>query len=629
MYPVHRSYKEETLVERNYDLEKRKYAIGGAVIFIVLIFLIRLLSLQIMSEDYKKNADSNAFLKKIQYPSRGVIYDRNGKLLVYNQPAYDITVIMKEITSLDTADLCRTLKITPEFLRKRFKDLKDRRLNPGYSPYTNQVLLTQLSAEDCGIFQEKLFKFPGFYIQRRTIRQYNYDAGAHILGDIGEVSKTEMEDDEYYIPGDFIGKLGVERSYEKQLRGEKGIEVLLRDARGRIQGNYMDGKFDKAPVAGKNLTLSLDIELQKLGERLLEGKIGSIVAIEPSTGEVLCLVSSPSYDPRLMVGRNRGKNHLQLARDPWKPLLNRAIMGVYPPGSTFKTSQALTFLQEGIITPSTPYTCNGGFNYRGLHVGCHAHGSPLPLLPAIATSCNAYFCWGLYHMIGARQKYGSVQNAMNTWRDYMVSMGFGYPLGIDLPGEKRGMIPNAKYYDKAYRGSWNGLTIISISIGQGEVTLTPLQIANLGATIANRGYYITPHVVKSIENDAIDTLYTQKKYTKVDRIHYEEVVEGMRMAVTGGTCRMANLPDIEVCGKTGTAQNRGKDHSAFMGFAPMNNPKIAIAVYVENGGFGAVYGVPIGRLMIEQYLKGELTPQDEELATDIQNRRIDYGIHER
>ena len=629
MYPVHRSYKEETLVERNYDLEKRKYAIGGAVIFIVLIFLIRLLSLQIMSEDYKKNADSNAFLKKIQYPSRGVIYDRNGKLLVYNQPAYDITVIMKEITSLDTADLCRTLKITPEFLRKRFKDLKDRRLNPGYSPYTNQVLLTQLSAEDCGIFQEKLFKFPGFYIQRRTIRQYNYDAGAHILGDIGEVSKTEMEDDEYYIPGDFIGKLGVERSYEKQLRGEKGIEVLLRDARGRIQGNHMDGKFDKAPVAGKNLTLSLDIELQKLGERLLEGKIGSIVAIEPSTGEVLCLVSSPSYDPRLMVGRNRGKNHLQLARDPWKPLLNRAIMGAYPPGSTFKTSQALTFLQEGIITPSTPYTCNGGFNYRGLHVGCLAHGSPLPLLPAIATSCNAYFCWGLYHMIGARQKYGSVQNAMNTWRDYMVSMGFGYPLGIDLPGEKRGMIPNAKYYDKAYRGSWNGLTIISISIGQGEVTLTPLQIANLGATIANRGYYITPHVVKSIENDAIDTLYTQKKYTKVDRIHYEEVVEGMRMAVTGGTCRMANLPDIEVCGKTGTAQNRGKDHSAFMGFAPMNNPKIAIAVYVENGGFGAVYGVPIGRLMIEQYLKGELTPQDEELATDIQNRRIDYGIHER
>lgn len=616
-------------MERNYDLEKRKYVIGGAVIVIVLIFLIRLLSLQIMSEDYKKNADSNAFLKKIQYPSRGVIYDRNDKLLVYNQAAYDITVIMKEITELDTMDLCQTLKISPEFLRKKFRDIKDRRLNPGYSPYTNQVFLTQLSAEDCGMFQEKLFKFPGFYIQRRTIRQYTYNAGAHILGDIAEVSKSDMEKDEYYIPGDFIGKLGVERSYEKQLRGEKGIEILLRDARGRIQGNYMDGKFDKAPVAGKNLRLSLDIELQELGERLLEGKIGSIVAIEPSTGEVLCLVSSPTYDPRKMVGRNRGKNHLILARDPWKPLLNRAIMGTYPPGSTFKTSQALTFLQEGIITTQTSYPCFGGFNFRGLHVGCHGHPSPLSLIPALATSCNGYFCWGLYYMIGARKKYGTVQKAMNTWRDYMVSMGFGYPLGIDLPGEKRGFIPNASVYDKAYRGSWNGLTIISISIGQGEVTLTPLQIANLGATIANRGYFITPHVVKEVEGEPLDTLYTRKRYTMVDRSHYEEVVQGMRSAVLGGTCRGANLPDIEVCGKTGTAQNRGKDHSAFMGFAPMNNPKIAIAVYVENGGFGAVYGVPIGRLMIEKYLKGKLSPEDELMATEIQNRRIDYGIHER
>ena len=316
-------------MDRNYKLAKRRYVIGGVVLTVVVLFIIRLFALQILSDDYRKNADSNAFLKKIQYPSRGVIYDRTGKLLVYNQPAYDITVVMKEITSLDTLDLCRTLRITPEFLRRKFRDLKDRRLNPGYSPYTNQVFLTQLSAEDCGVFQEKLFKFPGFYIQRRTIRQYNYNSGAHILGDIGEVSKQEMEDDEYYLPGDFIGKLGVERSYEKQLRGEKGVEVLLRDAHGRIQGNYMEGKFDKAPVPGKNLTLSLDIELQMLGERLLEGKIGSIVAIEPSTGEVLCLVSSPTYDPSLMIGRDRGKNHLAMSKDPWKPLLNRAIMGAY------------------------------------------------------------------------------------------------------------------------------------------------------------------------------------------------------------------------------------------------------------------------------------------------------------
>lgn len=616
-------------MDRNYDLVKRRYVIGGAVFFVALLFIVRLFFLQIMSDDYKKNADSNAFLKKIQYPSRGVIYDRNDRLLVYNQPAYDITVVMKEMVSLDTADLCQTLNLTPEFVRNRFRDMKNRRLNPGYSPYTNQVFMTQLSAEDCGVFQEKLFKFPGFYIQRRTIRQYNYNAGAHILGDIAEVSKSEMEDDEYYLPGDFIGKLGVERSYEKQLRGEKGVEVLLRDAHGRIQGNYMNGKFDKPSVPGKNLVLSLDIDLQMLGERLLEGKIGSIVAIEPETGEVLCMVSSPSYDPHMMIGRNRGKNHNEMARDPWKPLLNRAIMGTYPPGSTFKTTQALTFLQEGIINTGTSYPCFGGFSYKGLHVGCHGHPSPLSLVPAIATSCNGYFCWGLYYMIGARQKYGTVQKAMNTWRDYMVSMGFGYTLGIDLPGEKRGMIPNANFYDKAYRGSWNGLTVISISIGQGEVTATPLQIANLGATIANRGYFVTPHVVKKVEGEALDSLYTQRRYTKVDASHYDEVVQGMRAAVTGGTCRMANLPDIEVCGKTGTAQNHGKDHSAFMGFAPMNQPKIAIAVYVENGGWGATYGVPIGRLMIEQYLKGKLSPEDKVLAADIQKRRIDYGLQER
>lgn len=616
-------------MDRKYDLARRRYVIGGAVLCVVVLFIVRLFFLQIMSDDYKKNADSNAFLKKIQYPSRGVIYDRNDKLLVYNQPAYDITVVMKEIKTLDTMDLCRTLKVTPRFVKQRFKDMKNRRINPGYSPYTNQVFLTQLSAEDCGVFQEKLFKFPGFYIQRRTIRQYNYNVGAHILGDIGEVSKSEMESDSYYQPGDFIGKLGVERFYEKQLRGDKGVEVLLRDAHGRIQGNYMNGTFDKPSVPGKNLNLSLDIDLQMLGERLLEGKIGSIVAIEPSTGEVLCLVSSPSYDPHLMIGRNRGQNHRTMAADPWKPLLNRAIMGTYPPGSTFKTTQALTFLQEGVINTSTSYPCAGGFSFKGLHVGCHGHPSPLPIVPAIATSCNGFFCWGLYHMIGARQKYGSVQKAMNTWRDYMVSMGFGYSLGIDLPGEKRGMIPNANFYDKVYRGSWNGLTIISISIGQGEVTATPLQIANLGATIANRGYFVTPHVVKQIEGEELLPEYREKRYTMVDKVHYDEVVQGMRMAVLGGTCRMANLPDIEVCGKTGTAQNHGKDHSAFMGFAPMNNPKIAVAVYVENGGWGATYGVPIGRLMIEQFIKGKLSPEGEALASDIQNRRINYGLQER
>ena len=602
---------------------------GGSVVIVVLIYLIRLFSLQIMSEDYKKNADSNAFLNKVQYPSRGVMYDRNDKLLVYNQPAYDVTLVMNEIENLDTLDLCKTLNITVDYFKRRISEMKDRRSNPGYSRYTPQVFMTQLSAEECGVFQEKLFKFPGFYIQRRIIRQYNYNAAAHVLGDIAEVSKKDIAEDDYYVRGDFIGKQGVERSYEKVLRGEKGVEVLLRDARGRIQGRYMNGELDRTPVAGKNLKLGIDIELQLLAERLLEGKIGSVVAIEPSTGEILCMASAPTFDPRLMVGRQRGKNHLDLARDSWKPLLNRSIMGQFPPGSTFKTTQGLTFLEEGIITPETAYSCYGGFVHSGLRVGCHAHPAPLPLVPAIATSCNGYFCWGLYHMIGARKKYGSVQNAMSTWRDYMVSMGFGYPLGVDLPGEKRGMIPNDKYYDKNYRGSWNGLTIISIAIGQGEVTATPLQIANLGATIANRGYFITPHVVKEIEDGEMEPQYSEKRYTKVRKEHYETVVQGMRSAVTGGTCRAANIPGLDVCGKTGTAQNRGKDHSAFMGFAPMDNPQIAVAVYVENGGWGATYGVPIGALIMEKYLKGSLSPESEVKARDIQLRRIDYGIHER
>ena len=616
-------------MKRDFNLEKRKYILGGSVVLVVLIYLIRLFSLQIMSEDYKKNADSNAFLNKVQYPSRGVMYDRNDKLLVYNQPAYDVTLVMNEIENLDTLDLCKTLNITVDYFKRRISEMKDRRSNPGYSRYTPQVFMTQLSAEECGVFQEKLFKFPGFYIQRRIIRQYNYNAAAHVLGDIAEVSKKDIAEDDYYVRGDFIGKQGVERSYEKVLRGEKGVEVLLRDARGRIQGRYMNGELDRTPVAGKNLKLGIDIELQLLAERLLEGKIGSVVAIEPSTGEILCMASAPTFDPRLMVGRQRGKNHLDLARDSWKPLLNRSIMGQFPPGSTFKTTQGLTFLEEGIITPETAYSCYGGFVHSGLRVGCHAHPAPLPLVPAIATSCNGYFCWGLYHMIGARKKYGSVQNAMSTWRDYMVSMGFGYPLGVDLPGEKRGMIPNDKYYDKNYRGSWNGLTIISIAIGQGEVTATPLQIANLGATIANRGYFITPHVVKEIEDGEMDPQYSEKRYTKVRKEHYETVVQGMRSAVTGGTCRAANIPGLDICGKTGTAQNRGKDHSAFMGFAPMDNPQIAVAVYVENGGWGATYGVPIGALIMEKYLKGSLSPESEVKARDIQLRRIDYGIHER
>lgn len=615
---------------KDFQLENRRYVIAGVAIAIVLIYIVRLFTLQIMSDDYKKNADSNAFLKKIDFPSRGVVTDRTGKLLVYNQPSYDIMVVMNEAKDhIDTMEFCNTLGITKEYFDKRMEDIKDRNKNPGYSRFTQQLFMSQLSDQEFSVFQEKIFRFPGFYIQKRSVRQYNYPYAAHILGDVAEVSPSDIEDDDYYQPGDYIGKLGIERSYEKELRGVKGVQILLRDAHGRIQGRYRDGALDTKPVPGKDLQLSIDLELQALGERLMEGKIGSIVAIEPSTGEVLCMVSSPTYDPRTMTGRNRGKRHKELAENPFKPLLNRSIMGQYPPGSTFKTSQALTYLTEGIIGPGTSFPCPHGFRYKGLHVGCHGHASPINLIPAIGTSCNAYFCWGLYYMLGNRRKYGSVQNAMNTWRDYMVSMGFGYRLGVDLPGEKRGLIPNADYYDNAYNKSWNGLTVISISIGQGEVNLTPLQIANLGATIANRGYYYVPHVVRRIKGQPLDTLYTRKHFSKANRRAYELVVEGMRRAVVSGTCKAANRGDYLVCGKTGTAQNRGHDHSVFMGFAPMNNPKIAIAVYVENGGFGADYGVPIGSLMMEKYINGKLSAYSEQRATAFQHKRISYGKADR
>ncbi len=614
---------------KEHGIEYRKYVIGGVAVLIVTIYIIRLFTLQLMSDDYKKNADSNAFLKKIDYPSRGIITARNGELMVYNQPAYDIMVVINEAKHhLDTVELCQTLDITREDFDARMASIKDRSKNPGYSPFTQQVFMNQLSDEEFSMFQEKIYRFPGFYVQKRSIRQYEYPYAAHVLGDVAEVSQGEIEEDDYYQPGDYIGKLGVERSYEKYLRGEKGVQILLRDAHGRIQGSYRHGELDHSPVPGKNLTLAIDLQLQALGERLLEGKIGSVVAIEPQTGEVLCMVSSPSYDPRIMVGRKRAKSQRELGLDAWKPLLNRSIMGQYPPGSTFKTTQGLTFLTEGIITSQTAYPCYHGFVFKGLRVGCHGHGSPLPLVPAISTSCNGYFCWGLYHMINNKEKYGTVQVAMDKWRDYMVSMGFGYQLGVDLPGEKRGLIPNAQFYDKAYK-TWNGLSIISISIGQGEVNATPLQIANLGATIANRGWFITPHVVKAIEGEQLDSLYTQRRRTMASREAYDYVVLGMRSAALGGTCKALAHYDFTPCGKTGTAQNRGHDHSVFMGFAPMDEPKIAVAVYVENGGWGATYGVPIGGLIMEQYLKGELSEASERKATEIQNKRINYGTEVR
>lgn len=598
-------------MRKNYNLEKRKYVISGFIIVIAIIYLIRLFGLQINNDKYKEYADSNAFLKKTIYPSRGIIYDRNGELIVYNQPAYDVMIIPRDVQGFDTLDFCRTLNITKEDLLKRITDMKDRSINPGYSSYTPQRLISHLSIEDYGRLQEKLYRYPGFFIQKRILRQYNHLTAANLLGNIREVNAKDIENDSYYQAGDYCGDVGVEKSYEKYLRGKKGVEVLIRDARGRIQGKYENGINDISPISGKDIKLSIDVELQKYAESLMSNKIGAIVAIEPATGEILALVTSPTYDPTLLVGRNRGKNYKELAKDKYKPLFNRATMAAYPPGSTFKPSQGLILLQEKIVTIGTPYPCSKGYVSGGLKLGCHPHSSPITLKPALETSCNAYFCWGFKALIDKRSKYGSTANAFEVWKKHLVSLGFGYPLGVDLPSESRGFLPNANWYSDRYgENHWSANTIISVSIGQGEVSATPLQIANLCATIANRGWFITPHIVKEVKDSVLPEELLKKRYPTIDKKHYKPIIDGMRMAVINGTCKKADLDDIEVCGKTGTAQNpHGRDHSAFIGFAPYNNPKIAVCVYVENAGFGAAYGVPIGSLVIEKYLTDTIRPE--------------------
>jgi penicillin-binding protein 2 len=603
------------------DNNSRRYAdrqsfIAAGFLLMMLLFVIRLFQLQIVESDYKKWADSNAFLKRTLYPARGMIYDRNGKLLVYNQPAYDMMFIPREMAPFDTAAFCEALKITKEWMVKRIADVKNPRLNPGYSSYVPQVFMSQLSAQDYGMLQEKLYKFYGFYIRPRTLRDYNHPSAAHILGTVGEVNKQDLAQDEYYVQGDYAGRSGLEKSYEHILRGEKGVEVLLRDAHGRLQGQYQDGKMDERPQSGKNLTLSVNIDLQAYGEMLMQNKKGSIVMIEPATGEILCMVSAPSYDPRQMTGRSRGRKHQELTLDPNKPLFDRSVMGTYPPGSTFKPAQGLIFLQEEVIDTRTAYTCYHGYPYTGGKPACHGHASPLSIVSAIANSCNSFFCWGLHEMLDNRHRYPTIQEGFEVWKQRIVAQGYGYALGVDLPDEKRGYIPNKTVYDNIYHKWWTSSTIISIAIGQGEVTATPLQMCNLAATIANRGYFVTPHVVQSVEGAAPDERFTGKRFTGINTEHYETVAEGMRESVIRGTCWSANIPGIEVCGKTGTAENpHGKDHSAFIGFAPYRNPQVAIAVYVENGGWGANYGVPIGKLMMERYLRGSISPASQYTET--------------
>ncbi len=580
-----------------------------------------------MSPQYRHYADSNAFLRRTLYPARGAIYDRNGKLLVYNRPTYDVMMVVREMKQFDTLDFCRTLNIDIERFHILNADMRDRRKNPGYSSYTPQLFMSQLDVEEYGLLQEKLYKFPGIYIQGRTERQYNYPNMGLVLGYVAEVDQNKIATDPYYVRKDYVGKSGIELSHEVDLRGEKGVEILLRDAHGRVQGRYEEGAHDKAPVSGKDLTLGIDIDLQAYGEKLMHNKVGAIVMIDPKTGEILCMVSAPTYDPVLLTGKssNFSANFRQLESNPYKPLLHRAIAGAYPPGSTFKPAQGLIFLQEGIITTQTHYSCYGGYPPLGGRPGCHPHGSPLSLQPALATSCNSYFCYGLNAMLSNRTKYESTGAALDVWRDYMVKLGYGYKLGVDLPFEQRGLIPNSKFYTNIFKsGRWNAHSIISIAIGQGEISATPLQIANLGAMIANRGYYYTPHVVKERKGAPLDEAYTTRHESGINREYFDVTVAGMRDAVTMGTCRGINLsPLVDVCGKTGTSQNpHGDDHSVFMGFAPKDDPQVAIAVLVENGRFGATNAVPIARLMMQKFFMGEIPESDQWLETTIVNRAI-------
>ncbi len=575
-----------------------------------LIFVIRLFVLQVIDPTYKYLADSNTHRKITEFPSRGLIFDRNGKLLVSNQAVYDVMIIPREVKAFDTLDFCNALNITRTELDGLFQELRQNIRNRKASTFKPSVFFKQLSAEQYGIFQEKLYKFSGFHVQRRTLRKYEFHHAAHVLGYVGEVNDAMLQRDSYYALGDYTGISGIENTYENYLRGAKGARYVLVDVHGREKGLLRGGRIDTSAISGKDLTLTLDIDLQAYGEFLMQNKIGSIVAIEPATGEILAMISSPGYDPALLVGRERSKNFPVLSNDPLFPLLNRAIMSGYPPGSTFKTVMALIGMQEGVLKESTRYGCQMGYHARGLSVGCHAHSSPLDLVPSISNSCNAYYC-NVFRTVLDNPAVGTPQKGLDKWKEYLLNFGFGSRLGSDFFNESRGFIPGSSYYDRIYGGRrWGSLTVISLSIGQGELLTTPIQMANMTAAIANKGRFYTPHVLKSVKNDTIPMRFRTIHQTGIDSVHFVPVIDGMEQAVWGdygSTARIARIPDVRICGKTGTAQNpHGKDHSIFVAFAPKDNPKIAIAVYVENGGFGATYAAPIASLMVEKYLKQEI-----------------------
>ena len=588
------------MIKNKINYSQRKYVIGSIFILVALILLIKLFIIQIIDDSYKQSSETNTIRYITLYPSRGKVYDRNGKLLVYNDAVYDLMIIPSQVKDIDTAVFCKLLNINNSTYNTNFKKAKR------YSSITPSIFISQITKEEYGHIAEMLYHYPGFYFQTRSIRQYPMPIAAHILGSIGEVGKDDMKRDSYYKLGDYIGLSGIEKYYEKELRGTKGLRLTVVDVHNREKERYMGGAFDTLPIPGADIILGLDADLQTYGEYLMTGKTGSIVAIEPSTGQILAMVSSPSYNPNELVGRQRGARYAELLNNPDKPLINRAISGTYPPGSTFKMINGLVCLQSGAINVNTAYVCNGP---NSSPIKCtHYHNSPVRLYDAIENSCNPYFWLAFQDMMNSR-RFKNQKDAFQFWYDNVTSFGLGRSVESDIPYTSSGKIPTKDFYDRIYRGVWNAMTVRSLSIGQGEILVTPLQLANVAAAIGNEGYFIEPHYIRQFGNSN-DSVSFEKHTINIDKRHFKDVKKGMRSVFEGehGTARMSAIPGISVGGKTGTAENpHGKDHSIFMAFAPVDNPQIAIAVVVENAGFGSTWAAPIASLMIEKYIKGEIT----------------------
>ncbi len=580
----------------------RQFIIGGFFVLVTIIYVIRLFALQITETKYQISAENNARRHVTEYPARGLIFDRNGELLVYNQAQYDLMIVPKQTKEFDTLELCEILGTNIETLKNNINKARK------YSLYKPSIVFKQISALRYAELQEKLYKFQGFFIQTHSTRIYKQDIASHFLGYVGEVNRKKLDEDAYYKAGDYVGISGIEKAYEKILRGKKGLSIFLVDVHNRVKGSYKEGKYDTSEVVGSDIYTTIDVELQKYGEKLMQNKRGSIVAIEPATGEVLALISSPYYAPNLLTGNKRSQNYLALASSEDKPLFNRALMAFYPPGSTLKPIQALIGMQEGVITSESVFPCNGGFSIGTHVVGCH-HVGNIGLIHSIAGSCNSYYC-GVFTKILHNDIYPTSEDAYQNWRSYLHSFGLGVKLKSDLGHELSGILYPSNYFNKYYgRGRWGPFTIISLSIGQGELGFTPIQIANMVSVIANRGYYIIPHSVRRIGGQAeINEKFKEKHYVNIEQKYFEPVITGMQTVLEFGTAGGLALPNITICGKTGTAQNpHGTDHSIFVAFAPKNEPKIAISVYVENGGYGSTWAAPIATLMIEKYLSDSIS----------------------